>query len=65
MADSLIMSRMRKDVSPAHLKNLSPDKYGKAAFAELSYTPAKLVENVMYREVATLKKNEEGTNKLR
>ena len=58
MTDSLIMSRMRKDVSPTKLHNLSPDKFGKAAWADLSYTPAKLADNVMYREVTTLKKNE-------
>jgi hypothetical protein len=57
MMDSLIMSRMRKDVSPAKLQNLSPEKYGKAAWADLTYTPSKLADNVMFREAATLKKN--------
>ena len=57
MMDSLIMSRMKKDVSPAKLQNLSPDKYGKAAWAELSYTPCKLADNVLYREATTLRKN--------
>ena len=65
MMDSLIMSRMRKDASPAKLNNLSPEKYGKAAWADLSYTPCKLADNVIFREAATLRKNEEGTNKLR
>ena len=49
MMDSLIMSRMRKDKSPAKLNNLSPDKYGKAAWADLSYTPCKLADNVIFR----------------
>ena len=49
MTEPLIMSRMRKDVSPAKLHNLSPDKFGKAAWADLSYTPAKLADNVIYR----------------
>jgi flagellar motility protein MotE (MotC chaperone) len=48
---------MRKDVSPAKLQNLSPEKYGKAAWADLTYTPSKLADNVMFREAATLKKN--------
>jgi len=65
MMDSLIRSRMRKDVSPARLTNLSPDKYGKAAWADMTYTPSKLADNVIFREAATLKKNEEGSNKLR
>ncbi len=63
--EGLLLSRMNKDVSPAKLSNLSPDKYGKAAWADLTYTPSKLADNVMYREAATLKKNEEGSSKLR
>jgi len=65
MMDSLIRSRIRKDVSPARLTNLSPDKYGKAAWADMTYTPSKLADNVIFREAVTLKKNEEGSNKLR
>ena len=42
MMDSLIRSRMRKDVTPTKLNNLSPEKYGKAAWADLTYTPSKL-----------------------
>ena len=49
MTEPLIMSRMRKDVSPTKLHNLSPEKFGKAAWADLSYTPAKLADNVIYR----------------
>jgi hypothetical protein len=63
--DSLLLSRIKKDVSPAKLTNLSPEKYGKAAWADLTYTPSKLADNVIYREVVTLKKTEEGTSKLR
>jgi len=63
--DSLLFSRMKKDVSPTKLQNLSPEKYGKAAWADLTYTPSKLADNIMYREAATLRKNEEGSNKLR
>lgn len=42
--------------SPERLSDLSPQKYGKAAYVELSYTPSKLVENPLYREAATSKK---------
>ena len=56
--DSLLMSRMKKDVSPSKLYNLSPDKYGKAAWADLTYTPAKLAENPIFREATTQKKHE-------
>lgn len=47
--DSLLLSRIKKDVSPAKLTNLSPEKYGKAAWADLTYTPSKLADNVIYR----------------
>lgn len=49
MMDSLMRSRMRKDATPAKLSNLSPDKYGKAAWADLTYTPSKLAENAIFR----------------
>lgn len=31
-----------KSSSPTRMYNLSPDKYGKSAFKDLSYTPEKL-----------------------
>ena len=63
--ENLLVSRIKMDVSPAKLQNLSPDKYGRAAWADLTYTPSKLADNVMYREATTLRKNEEGSSKLR
>lgn len=51
--------------SPVKLSHLSPDKFGKGAFCDLAYTPSKLVDNILYREVTTLKKIEEGNGKLR
>ena len=57
MKENLLNSRINKDISPSRLKNLSPDKYGKAAWAELAYTPCKLADNVIYREATTMKKN--------
>lgn len=65
--DSLYASR-RTQKGPEDLiklENLSPDKYGKAAFVDLTYTPSKLADNYLYKEVTTLKKMEEGNNKLR
>lgn len=54
--DSLILSRIKKDVTPTKLTNLSPEKYGKAAWADLTYTPSKLADNIIYREATTLRK---------
>jgi hypothetical protein len=42
--------------SPTKLYNLSPEKYGKTAFRELTYTPEKLSENFLYKEVTITKK---------
>jgi len=47
--DHLLNSRMSADHSPSKLENLSPEKYGKAAYATLTFTPSKLVDNVLYR----------------
>ena len=51
--------------SSVKLENLSPEKYGKAAYVELTYTPSKLADNLLFREVTTLKKIEEGNGKVR
>lgn len=40
---------VNQNESPIKLNNLSPDKYGKAAFCDLVYTPSKLADNVLYR----------------
>ncbi len=44
--------------SPVKLSNISPEKYGKGAFCDLAYTPSKLADNFLYRDVTTLKKIE-------
>ena len=31
------------------LGNISPEKYGKGAYSELTYTPSKLADNVLFR----------------
>lgn len=38
-----------KGLSPSKIIGLSPEKYGKAACADLTYTPSKLYDNVLYR----------------
>lgn len=65
--DSLLESCRTKKGEEEQVKmtNLSPDKYGKAAFVDLTYTPSKLADNLLYREVTTLKKMEEGNSKTR
>lgn len=51
--------------SPTRLYNLSPEKYGKTAFRELSYTPEKLNENFLYKEVTVTKKIEVEKKRIR
>lgn len=63
--DNLLNSRLSRDASPSKLENLSPEKYGKAAFASMTFTPSKLVDNVLFKEVTTLKKVEEEASKVR
>lgn len=51
--------------TPQVIESLPADKYGKAAFVELTYTPKKLKDNLLYIEAVTMKKEEEKNNKLR
>jgi predicted RNase H-like nuclease (RuvC/YqgF family) len=51
--------------SPTKLSGLSPEKYGKTAFRELSYTPEKLSENFLYKEVTVTKKIEVEKKRIR
>ena len=41
------------------------EKIEKAPFVHVVYTPNKLKENVLYTEVATLKKDDEKNSKIR
>lgn len=62
------MSTASKDPhssSPTRLKNLSPEKYGRTAFRELSYTPEKLTENFLYKEITVTKKIEVEKKRIR
>lgn len=63
--DQLLLSRLDKDEEVTRLDNLSPDKFGRGAFARLSYTPSKLANNVLYKEALQLKKTEENGSKVR
>lgn len=47
-----------KDISgvPEPIESLPADKYGKAAYVELTYTPRKLKDNLLYIEAMTMKK---------
>lgn len=51
--------------SPIKLSHLSPQKFGKGAFCDLTYTPSKLADNFLFRDATTLKKIQEGNGKLR
>ena len=53
--ESLLASRKISE-EPSKLEGLSPEKYGKAAFSTLTYTPSKLADNVLYKEYSNQKK---------
>ena len=63
--EQLINSRLNQKEPSQPLQNLSPEKFGKGAYANLTYTPSKLANNVLYKEVTSMKKIEEGTSKVR
>ena len=54
--DQLLNSRLSRGESPTKLENLSPEKFGRGAYANLTYTPSKLADNVLFKEATTLKK---------
>ncbi|CAM6001298.1 unnamed protein product [Sphagnum balticum] len=62
--ERLLVSRRGTDETE-RLENLSPEKYGKGAYCELTYTPSKLADNVLFREATTLKRVEEETSRNR
>lgn len=55
----------RFDGSPVRISGLSPEKYGSTAFKNLSYTPEKLQDNFIFREVTVTKKIETEKNRIR
>lgn len=56
MENKLLMSRRLKEENAERLLNLSPEKYGKGAYVELTFTPSKLADNVLFREASNLKR---------
>lgn len=54
--DKLLDSRRQRDEPQERLGTISPEKYGKGAFCDLTYTPSKLADNILFREVSNLKK---------
>ena len=59
--DRLLTSRKHKEEHLERIEKLSPEKYGKGAYYELTYTPSKLADNILYREASYMKKIEEET----
>lgn len=51
--------------NPEKLNSIDPEKFGGAAYAELTFTSSKLVDNVIFREVANIKMAGQSTGKLR
>ena len=58
-------SNNKKKEESVKLEGLSPEKYGKAAYQDVMYTPSKLADNLLYKEVSAMKKNEENSQKYR
>ena len=54
--DQLLFSRINKPEETTQLDNLSPEKFGRSAYAKLNYTPSKLAGTVLYKEVSQMKK---------
>jgi hypothetical protein len=52
----MLFSRRQKEEAAEKIESLSPEKYGKGAFLDLTFTPSKLSEHVLYREATNLKK---------
>ena len=48
--------KVKEEDATERVPNHSPDKYGKGAYYELTYTPSKLADHVLYREASNLKK---------
>ena len=55
----------KRKESPMKLEGLSPEKFGKAAYQDMLYTPSRLADNVLYKDVNSMKKYEEAGQKLR
>ena len=47
------------------MNKLEPEKYGKGAYCDLSYTPSKLADHILFKDAHFLKKLEEEVSKTR
>lgn len=65
MSDRFEESPGRYEGSPVKISGLSPERYGSTAYKNLSYTPSKLQDNIIYREVTVTKKIESEKNRIR
>lgn len=54
--EKLLFSRKVKEETTERMGNISPEKYGKGAYCDLTYTPSKLADNVLFREASNMKK---------
>ena len=57
--DKLLDSRRSRAEAPEKIGDISPEKYGKGAYCDLTFTPSKLADNVLFRDVSNMKKVEE------
>lgn len=48
----------KRKESPMKVEGLSPEKFGRAAFIDMQYTPSKLAENCLFKDVNSMKKYE-------
>lgn len=51
------MSEENLSDEPQVLDNLAPEKYGSIAYSQLSFTPNRLKDSMLYYEVSNLKKD--------
>ena len=63
--EKLLIRRKDKTESPEKLDQLEPEKYGKGAYCDLTYTPSKLADHILFREANYLKKIEEEASRCR
>jgi hypothetical protein len=60
-----LRSRRHLEETSEKVGKLSPEKFGQGAFLDLTFTPSKLTEHVLYREATHLKKVEEESSRSR
>lgn len=58
-------SRLQGAETAHKLEGLSPDRFGRSAYASLSYTPSKLAGNVLFKEASSMRRVEESSSKAR